>query len=834
LRLWFWQSYVRTALVPLIVIEISFLMTFWAALHFSMQYLTERLRPSITAEFEAIVGREASVVAERLQGVAALARVLREQALSALTEPCAPSAAERARYARSPDGALHTTTDDGGAALFYSGIVPIGQEQLRKAYCSARLDSTMRTIVRTHPLAEQVYVNTFDSMNRIYPYIDAAKQYPARMNIPAYNFYYEADAAHNPGRGPVWTELYLDPAGLGWMISVIAPIYRGDFLEGVAGIDVTVRTFLDRVLGLDVPWNGHAMLVGRSGAVLAISEPGQADWQLRTLSSEPNYHPVSAQILQAPEFKLRKQRDAAKLADALDARKTGNIDFTLAGEPRVATWATIAGTDWQLVLVAKEADVFANVHALQRRLVQTGYALGALLVVFYGFFFLYLARKARRSAEFLATPLNQLNEALERVPQGEFHPALAPFPLLELETTREKLLGMGEALHAAQAALLRNQADLQRARLQAEQANQAKSAFLAAASHDLRQPVQSLVLFLNLLKERLTTQPAAALLAHMEQALDAVAMLLNSLLDVSKLDAGLITANPVAMPLAPILDRLEAEYGPRARAAGLRLRLVGSRAVIRSDPVLLERMLRNLLENSLKYTERGSVLLGCRRRGDRLRIEVIDTGIGIARDKLEAVFEEFYQIGNLERDRAKGLGLGLAVVRRLAGLLGYTVEVRSALGRGSAFSVMVPLIGRSAALPPPAAAGDEAGGVVVVVDDDPLVRAGLEAMLTDWGHAVVGAGSLDETMQALDRGVIPRVVLADYRLGAGATGLEAIHAIQERLGRPVPAALMTGDADPELLGQAKRGGFRLLQKPVGPSELRQIVDAMLLENRHAA
>jgi PAS domain S-box-containing protein len=375
---------------------------------------------------------------------------------------------------------------------------------------------------------------------------------------------------------------------------------------------------------------------------------------------------------------------------------------------------------------------------------------------------------------------------------------------------------------------------LRAAKAEAERANIAKSKFLAAASHDLRQPVQSLVLFFDLLKKRVGGELHARLLGNMERALEALGMLLNSLLDVSKLDAGLIVAKPEPIPLAPLLERLAAEYRPRAEAAGLRLRVVLSTATVRSDPVLLERLLRNLLENSLQYTDRGGILIGCRRRGDRMWLGVVDTGIGIVPDKLDEVFEEFYQVGNPERDRAKGLGLGLAVVRRLARLLDHPVEVRSLPGRGSTFAVVLPLgsppTPRACVTPQPS---DDEAGTVIVIEDDLLIRIGLEAMLEEWGHTVLGAGSVDEAVLVAQHAEAPEAILADYRLQAESTGLEAIRAVHARLGRSIPAAILTGDTAPERLVEAQRGGFHLLHKPVVPAELRRTVAGMVRESRHA-
>ncbi|HYD65617.1 PAS domain S-box protein [Azospirillum sp.] len=370
---------------------------------------------------------------------------------------------------------------------------------------------------------------------------------------------------------------------------------------------------------------------------------------------------------------------------------------------------------------------------------------------------------------------------------------------------------------------------LRTSKAEADRANLAKSKFLAAASHDLRQPVQALMLFQGALEGQLAGHPAFRMVESMGEPLGGLRMLLDSLLDVSKLDAGLIAAKPVDMPIMMLLDRLGAEYHPQAVAKGLRLRVVGSNAVVRSDPVLLERLLRNLIENALRYTEQGNLLIGCRRRGDRLRIEVVDTGIGIDPAHQADIFEEFVQVGNPERDRTKGLGLGLAIVKRLARLLGHEVVVRSSLGRGSAFCVAVPLVtqpvhyGWRKTEP----TNEDKRGLILVIDDEPLVRMGLEAMLEGWGYRVLTAGSTDEAVSHVESGAWPHAILADYRLRGGETGLDAIRAVHSRLAKPVPATVITGDTAPDRLGEVRAGGFTLLHKPVAADELRNTVVEMM-------
>jgi signal transduction histidine kinase/ActR/RegA family two-component response regulator len=372
--------------------------------------------------------------------------------------------------------------------------------------------------------------------------------------------------------------------------------------------------------------------------------------------------------------------------------------------------------------------------------------------------------------------------------------------------------------------------ELRQAQEEADRASAAKSQFLAAASHDLRQPVQSLFLFLEVLRARMGDHPARPLLDMVQQSLDALKLLLDGLLDVSRLDAGLVVPQFRKIAVAPLLERFQQEYAPRAAARGLRLHTVSCHAVVHSDPVQLERMLRHLLENALRYTGRGGIVLGCRRHGDCVRLMVVDTGIGIAAHQTEAIFDEFYQVGNPERDRAKGLGLGLAVVRRLGRLLGHKVGVRSRPGRGSAFWIDVPLVMRAVAPASRKVAAPPRPGpaLILVIDDEPLVRSGFGAMLEGWGYEVLTAGTADEAARTLAlSGSIPAAIVADYRLCDGETGLDAIRTVHARVGRAVPAVIVTGDTAPERLREAQGGGFLLLHKPVGAEELNRTLAQMI-------
>lgn len=369
----------------------------------------------------------------------------------------------------------------------------------------------------------------------------------------------------------------------------------------------------------------------------------------------------------------------------------------------------------------------------------------------------------------------------------------------------------------------------ERARTMAEQANHAKTRFFASASHDLRQPVQALELFAAALEHDLHGHESYSLVTKVRVAGRELSELLDALLDFSKIDVAGVQPVVRDFPVAAMLKRMADDFVPQAAARGLQCRVVACSAWLRSDPVLLERIVRNFMNNALKYTQQGKILLGCRRVGRCLRIEVHDTGIGIPQFLQEEVFHEFIQLDNPERDRQKGLGLGLAIVDGLARLLGHPLSLRSVPHRGSMFAVTVPL-----GVPVAEPGVDEqtawsdsrsgAGITIVLIDDDQSIRDAAARLLGNWGYTVLAAESEAQALEWLQTsGVQPDVMLVDYRLRAGRTGLQAIRAIQAHCGRPVPAAIITGDTAPELVAEARGAGFPLLKKPLSAAKLRMLI-----------
>ncbi|HTI88712.1 MAG TPA: ATP-binding protein [Alphaproteobacteria bacterium] len=356
----------------------------------------------------------------------------------------------------------------------------------------------------------------------------------------------------------------------------------------------------------------------------------------------------------------------------------------------------------------------------------------------------------------------------------------------------------------------------------AERASADKSRFLAAASHDLRQPIQAMQNLAHLLTRRLSGDEER-LARRLDGAVRSSAALLNALLDISKLDAGVITPNIGSAPVASLVDPIVTDLRDGARAKRLDLRVVPCGLTVRSDPILLGSVIRNLVSNAIRYTEKGRILIGCRRSGDLARIEVWDTGIGIPEDQQDLIFEDFRQIDNPERDRDKGYGLGLAIVHRLAALLQHRLGLRSVPGKGTLFWVEVPLAEEAPRRIVVTAPPEPTTGRVLVIEDDVIQALSATMMLEEAGYEAVSAGSLDEALSVVRR-FHPDVLLADFRL-RGADGVEVVQRLRKQLGYVVPAVLVTGETSLAPFDAEMR--MPILFKPYTPEQLAAIVQRQL-------
>jgi two-component system CheB/CheR fusion protein len=376
-------------------------------------------------------------------------------------------------------------------------------------------------------------------------------------------------------------------------------------------------------------------------------------------------------------------------------------------------------------------------------------------------------------------------------------------------------------------------AALQAAKTSAERANLGKSRFLAAASHDLRQPLQTIALLQGLLAAKATDAEGAALVAKLGESLDVMSGMLNKLLDINQLEAGIVKPAIENFPIDVLFQRLHGEIAYHADSTGLSCRMVRSRHIVRSDPALLEQMLRNLLSNAQKYAAHGKMLLGCRRRGGMLRIEVWDTGPGIPEGQVRAIFEEFHQLDNPARERERGLGLGLSIVQRLADLLGHTVDVQSRLNQGSVFAIEVPCVDVAAEAlsrpgAPPSPVGAGLGATILVIEDDPAILELLQLLFEAGGFRTAAAADGVTAIDLVVRGGLrPDIVIADYNLPKGLSGLDIAARVRATLDGALPVVILTGDISTDTLRTIAEASCVQANKPFKAAELIGLVQAQL-------
>jgi len=448
IRQWIWRAFVQTTLIPLVLVEVVLIAAYLLTNSAIRDAQIEHLRETALSEVQTAVARESRVISQQLQEVANAATLFRNLTVRALEDdsPAAPVPLEL-----NADGVRYSPRDSGGAASFYSGLTPPERHDLQKVAKLHRLDPLMKELHASNPLIASLYFNSWDSYNHIYPWFDTARQYAPDVNIPSYNFYYLANAWHNPARRVVWTDVYLDPAGQGWMMSAVAPVYRGDMLEGVNGIDITVSGILNQISGLRVPWDGYAMLVSRDLSIMALPESGEREFGLNELTEHYYDDAVRQETLKPEDFRLDRRGQTRELAKALATQGEGVISLELKGKQRLVAWTTVPQTGWHLLAVVDETAVFSQTNALASRFQQIGYLLIAGLVLFYLLFFAYMWLRARQLSQALLKPIAGISQMMGQIGLGRWRPDPVSSEIRELDDLAQHTQAIGAQLEDSEA-----------------------------------------------------------------------------------------------------------------------------------------------------------------------------------------------------------------------------------------------------------------------------------------------------------------------------------------------------------------------------------------------
>lgn len=554
-------------------------------------------------------------------------------------------------------------------------------------------------------------------------------------------------------------------------------------------------------------------------ARLRVGELGQI-----YLVDERNHliaHPRATHVLRKLDLgqhdAIRSARQALSQASAMSAVDTVDIE----GRPVTSTAVALAVPGWLLFVEQPSAEVLRPLSSALLRtagLVAAGLALAVAASLLF--------------ARHMAGPIVRLRQATQGMARGDFAARVQQERHDELGQLAQDFNLMAAQLQSSYAGLeariVERTRELAQARDAAERASAAKTRFLATASHDLRQPMHTIGLLATVLRAELRERRALKVAEKLQACVQLMEALFSSLLDISKLDAGGVRVVPQSFAVNELLERMVQAFEPQAQEKRLTLRVRSCKAMVHTDAALLERVLSNLVANALQYTQHGGVLVGCRRRGQLLALQVWDTGSGISSAQTDAIFEEFYRIDAAGSHRT-GLGLGLSIVKRSVELMGHQLRLCSLPGRGSLFEVLLPCAAVEAAAVTQQSTADQLpGAFVLLIDDHEDNRLALEALCLKWGCHVVAVESAAAALSALQGHLrTPDLLLTDFHLGSGPDGLCAVQTLRDSLAEPLPALLITAEQDTGIQARAQALGVQVLHKPVGPQLLHGLANALL-------
>jgi len=949
LRKWIWRAFLQSALIPLLLVETVLIGTYLLTNSEIRDAQIGHLRETALGDLQTTARRESHIVGEQLVRIDALARLYTELTAKALSSPAAAAADN---LALSAEGVRYSPEDLGGAAVFYSNATPAARQDLDKVARLSRLDPLMQQIQAQNPLVASIYFNSWDSLNHIYPWFNTREQYPHDMVIPDYNFYYLADAGRNPTRDVVWTDVYLDPAGHGWMMSAIAPVYRGDFLEGVTGLDITVSGLLSQIGQLQVPWNGYAMLVGKDLSIMAMPPAAEEDFGLDELTQHSYEEAIRRELFKPEDFNLHQQAATGDLAKVMARQPEGVERVFFNGRAHLVAWSTIAQTGWHLLTVVEEADVFAQTNSLASYYQQIGYLLIAGLALFYLLFFSFMWWRSLKLSRQLQRMIAGISAMMKEIGAGHWHPAHASMAIREFEEVAEHALSMGaqleqseqersltqqrlelvldsateslwewnlaeqqmqlrgrlvnrlgvgdrfndpaafmqlihpedrEQIEAVLAELDRGSRDdyqtkfrirdasgqyhwllsrgrvlardpltgvvsqlagthididdlkrveeeLRRATLQAQEASRAKSRFISSVSHELRTPLNAIHGFAQLMRMERQAGLATEHADYLDEILKAsqhLDQLVADVLDLSAVQAERPQLALQVVDVGPLMAECTDLVRLQAQDQGLAFNLdrPGQPVQVMADPRRLRQVLLNLLSNALKYNHPGGqVTLSYQVAAGHIRLLVEDTGLGIAPALQAQLFEPFQRLGR-ENSAIQGTGIGLALCREFAELMGGHMGLHSEPGIGSSFWIELPLAEQANQVP--AVRVQSAAGLprLFYVEDNPASQFLVRKALADLAEVEVIGDGREALCKLLSNP--PELLLLDINL----PGLDGISLLGELRrspqGRALPVIILSAMDNLQRLHELDCQG--LLSKPLDLEELRGLVSALLHE-----
>lgn len=683
------NHFIKFSLIPILIIEVSLIILYFSINSYISSKNIALLLKEAQSHSQTILRNEARIIEDKLSEISRTAEILQNLHQNIMLNSQTFVSNNNPQFAVAPNGVFYKTNKN-GSSLYYSSNTKITEKEKDKAILTEAMDVSLKSVVDTNPIVNAAYFNTWDNMNRLYPFIDKVyEQYGEHIQMEDYNFYYLADLKHNPQKKPIWTNAYLDPAGNGWMLSCVVPIYNNDFLEGVTGLDITIDTFVKNILNKELPYDANLFLVDKDGMIIAMPEKIESLLGLKELKEHLYTDSILKTISKPEEFNiLTNQSPFASHFRNLIKNNMKYSTLKIEDKEYLTLQENIQESQWKLMVLIDKNNVFISIESLKKLSSTIGYLAIVFLLFFYIIFFYLLLKKTTIFSDSITKPIIDLSNQTSQISAKNTHIEIIDTNISEIYQLSSNFVSMANELNERTKRLYN-------AKIIAEEANKSKDDFLANMSHELKTPLNSINIISNIMmknkSENLDENQIKNLEIIHKCGIDLL-YLINDILDLSKLDAKQNNVQNTKIDVKEFMNSIYEMFYAQTNAKNLELifKIDDNLNFIYSDQIKIKQIIKNLLSNALKFTQKGKIHFLVEDANNDIKIIIKDEGIGIPEDKIEFIFDRFKQLDGSITRKYGGTGLGLTICKELILLLNGKINVTSKVNIGSNFEIIIP------------------------------------------------------------------------------------------------------------------------------------------------